>query len=69
MLPRVFERWIRRRSRDEEIEREIAAHLAMSTDERVAGGEDRASARCAALKEFGNVTLTREATPASRACC
>ena len=62
MLPRVFERWIRRRSRDEEIDREIAAHLAMATDERVAEGQDRVSARQAALKEFGNVILTREAT-------
>ena len=39
-------------------EDEIRAHLAIATDERVADGADRQTARLASLKEFGNVTLT-----------
>ncbi len=40
---------------------EIRAHLAIATDERMADGADRRAARQAALKDFGNVTLTTEA--------
>src|SRR5262245_34472691 len=39
---------------------EIRGHLAISIQERIARGEDPAAARLAALKEFGNVTLTRD---------
>src|SRR5215510_9196426 len=39
---------------------EIRGHLALSIHERIERGEDPAAARLAALKEFGNVTLTRE---------
>ena len=46
---------------DEDFEDEIRAHLAIAERERVADGADPESARLAALKEFGNVTLTTEA--------
>src|SRR6266511_579189 len=39
---------------------EIRGHMALSVKERIERGEDPASARLAALKEFGNVTLTRD---------
>jgi putative ABC transport system permease protein len=51
----------RRRYDDEEFQAEIRAHLAIAAEERIADGADPKTARQAALKEFGNVTLTREA--------
>jgi predicted permease len=57
--------WILRRRRDEDLQAEIRAHLSMATQDRVAEGTDERTARLAALKEFGNVTLTREATRGS----
>jgi putative ABC transport system permease protein len=48
------------RPHDEELDEEIRGHLAISIKERIERGEDPASARLAALKEFGNVTLTRD---------
>jgi predicted permease len=44
----------------DELDEEIKGHLALSIKERIERGEDPASARFAALKEFGNVALTRE---------
>src|SRR5213592_2765734 len=44
----------------DDLDEEIRGHLALSIKERIERGEDRASARLAALKEFGNVTLTRD---------
>jgi hypothetical protein len=44
---------------------EIRGHLAISIKERIERGEDPESARLAALKEFGNVTLTCEAMRAA----
>ncbi len=46
---------------EDDFKEEIRAHLAIATDEKVADGADRTDARYAALKEFGNVTLTTEA--------
>ena len=43
-----------------DLDEEIRGHLALSIKERIERGEDPASARLAALKEFGNVTLTRD---------
>src|SRR2546429_4949853 len=43
-----------------DLDEEIRGHLALSIKERIDRGEDPASARLAALKEFGNVTLTRD---------
>src|SRR5437773_10150369 len=44
----------------DDLNEEIRGHLAISIKERIDRGEDPASARLAALKEFGNVTLTRD---------
>src|ERR1700704_6293446 len=46
---------------NDDLDEEIRGHLAISIKERIERGEDPASARLAALKEFGNVTLTRDA--------
>jgi macrolide transport system ATP-binding/permease protein len=54
--------WIVRRRRDEDLQAEIRAHLSMATRDRIDQGADAETARRAALKEFGNVSLTREAT-------
>src|SRR5256712_1000108 len=43
-----------------DLDEEIRGHLALSLKERIERGEDPTSARLAALKEFGNVTLTRD---------
>ena len=43
-----------------ELDDEIRGHLALSIQERIERGDDPAAARLAALKEFGNVTLTRD---------
>src|SRR5256886_1085886 len=48
------------RPQDDELDEEIRGHLAISIKERVERGEDPTSARLAALKEFGNITLTRD---------
>jgi len=44
----------------DDLDEEIRGHLALSIRERVARGEDPVSARLAAAKEFGNLTLTRD---------
>src|SRR6266581_7077710 len=44
----------------DDLDEEIRGHLAISIKERIERGEDPASARLAALKEFGNLTLTRD---------
>jgi predicted permease len=43
-----------------ELDDEIRGHMAISIKERIERGEDPESARLAALREFGNVTLMRE---------
>ena len=43
-----------------DLDDEIRGHMALSIKERIERGEDPESARLAALKEFGNVTLTRD---------
>ena len=43
-----------------ELDEEIRGHMALSIKERVERGEDPEAARLAALKEFGNVLLTRD---------
>jgi predicted permease len=45
---------------DDDLDAEIRGHLALNVQERVERGEDPESARRAALKEFGNLTLTRD---------
>ena len=44
----------------DDLDDEIRGHLAISVKERIERGEDPDAARLAALKEFGNVTLTRD---------
>jgi putative ABC transport system permease protein len=59
--------WLRRRRLDldeDDFEEEVRSHLAIAEAERVADGADREQAHYAALKEFGNVTLTTEAARA-----
>src|SRR5688500_2223286 len=59
--------WLKRLKRrrldldEEDFQDEIRAHLAIAADERIADGADRETARYAALRDFGNVTLTTEA--------
>ena len=59
--------WLKRRRQDldldeDEFKEEIRAQLAIAAGERVADGDDPEDARYAALREFGNVTRTTEAT-------
>ena len=44
----------------DDLDDEIRGHLAISIKERIERGEDPKAARLAALKEFGNLTLTRD---------
>jgi len=56
--------WLKRRRLDlddEDFQEEIRAHLAIAEEERIADGDDGETAHFAALKDFGNVTLTTEA--------
>ncbi len=46
---------------DDDLQEEIRAHLAIAEKERLAEGADPKAARQAAVKEFGNVMLIREA--------
>src|SRR5258706_4965133 len=46
---------------DDDLNEEIRGHLAISIKKRIDRGEDPTAARLAALKEFGNVPLTRDA--------
>src|SRR5579862_7278219 len=46
--------------REDELDDEIRGHLAIEIKQRIERGEDPESARLAALKEFGNLTLTRD---------
>jgi hypothetical protein len=54
--------WFTRRSRldEDDLQDEIRAHLEIATQERIADGVDAEDARYASLREFGNVTRSRE---------
>src|SRR5438445_4655137 len=58
--PGAREQGVAMRPQDDELDEEIRGHLAISIKERIERGEDPTSARLAALKEFGNITLTRD---------
>ena len=45
---------------ERDLDDEIRGHLAISVKERIERGEDPEASRLAALREFGNVTLTRD---------
>lgn len=58
-------RWwsfLRFRRRQEELDEEIQAHLAMARQDRIDRGETRQEAEANVLREFGNVTAVREVT-------
>src|SRR5437764_12726968 len=48
------------RPRSDELDEEIRGHLAINIKQRIERGEDPESARLAAVKEFGNLALTRD---------
>ncbi len=52
----------RRKRADEELDEEIAAHLAIESKQRTENGETAAEAERAALRVFGNVGLVKETT-------
>lgn len=54
--------WPSRRRRDQELDEEIQAHLAMAQRDRVERGETPHAAELAARREFGNRTLVQEVT-------
>jgi predicted permease len=51
-----------KKRRDQELDEEIRAHLAMAIRERIERGEDPAEAEANARREFGNATLVKEVT-------
>ncbi|HQZ38303.1 MAG TPA: ABC transporter permease [Vicinamibacterales bacterium] len=56
--------WLKRRRLDlddDDFQAEVRAHLAIAEEERKADGADPETAHYAALKDFGNLTLTTEA--------
>ena len=53
-------KWPLGRRRDQELEEEIQAHLAMAVRDRIERGETAESAERAAGHEFGNVALIQE---------
>ena len=54
--------WQSPRSREEELDRELRAHLDLETEERQTQGLPADDARYAALRAFGNVAFVREET-------
>lgn len=54
--------WLQRRRRDDDLLEEIQSHLTMAARDRAESGESPDRAWQAAHREFGNVTLTRDAT-------
>src|SRR6266498_4069395 len=52
--------WRRRGAEDDDLDRELEAHLELATDERVDAGLPPREAQLAARREFGSVTLTKE---------
>src|SRR5882757_7353432 len=58
--PRGQQGVARMRPDQDDLDEEIRGHMAISMKERLERGEDPEAARLAALREFGNVTLTRD---------
>ena len=52
----------RRKQREQELDEEIRAHLAMAVRERIERGENPAEAETNSRREFGNATLVKEVT-------
>jgi predicted permease len=55
-------RWFRRRQQAKELNEELDFHLSMATEDLVQHGESQAAAGLAARREFGNLSLVKEAT-------
>src|ERR1035437_5823538 len=55
-------RLMKRSRLEEELERDIADHIAMETEENIARGMSPVEARFAALRKFGNVARIKEDT-------
>lgn len=56
-------RWpLHRRSKEQELDEEILAHLAIEAKQRMDAGETREQAECSARREFGNVAIVKEVT-------
>jgi putative ABC transport system permease protein len=56
-------RWLpRRRSKEQELDEEILAHLALEAKQRIDAGESPEEAERSARREFGNVALIKEVT-------
>ena len=56
-------RWpLRRQSKEEELDEEILAHLAIEAKQRVDAGETAEQAERSARREFGNVAIVKEVT-------
>jgi hypothetical protein len=54
--------WLRRRHREDDLDREIRAHLDLEAEEGQENGKTSGEARHAAHRAFGNVTLVKEQT-------
>ncbi len=57
---RDFRFWRGRKAEDDDLDRELEAHLELATDERVEAGLPLRDAQLAARREFGSVALTKE---------
>ena len=51
-----------RQQKDSDLDDEIRSHLSMAARDRIQDGQSVQNARDAALKDFGNVGLVKEAT-------
>ena len=55
-------RWLSRKQRIEDLNKEIESHLLMASNDLVERGETKTAAAQAARREFGNVELVKEVT-------
>jgi hypothetical protein len=53
-------RWLRRKDREQELEREIRSDLELETAEQVESGLSADEASCAAQRAFGNASVVKE---------
>ena len=55
-----WQRYLRRKRRDKELEREIESYLSQQIDDNIAAGMNREEAGWAAMRKFGNPTRVKE---------
>ena len=58
----LWQLWLARNRRKDDLDEEIQAHLRMATQDRVDRGEQRTVAHMSGLREFGNVALVEDIT-------